>query len=288
MRKALLLFSLAVALLVSAQTGAVGLAAVPGEYRVELAQDEKKKGFIDVRNPLGEEVTVNVSVQGFRQANNEGNLEFFENPDLREGILVDLDSFSLKANETMRMYFMVDGTKLPKGDIFGAVFFTTKPVKQSGVSEAVRVGTLLSIVNGQPGERKAEVTELSSSFLQLNNELTGWYSIKNTSNNSARNGFYPRVDVSLNPFMVHKEQDSSLVFAGKERKNNFSLDIGSRLGLYSLKVKHGDSSREKLVFVATGFWRYVVAVAFLTIVAGIVYIVRILFRKKRSSMRFGK
>ncbi|NCU40970.1 hypothetical protein EOL73_04420 [Candidatus Saccharibacteria bacterium] len=287
MKKLLVLLLLVVALFFPAQTQAVGLEVTPPEYKVELAKDEKKKGYIDIQNLMGEEVNVKTSVQAFRQTDNNGSLVFFDDKNLQYGILLDLDQFKLGPGETMRMYFMVDGSKLPSGDLFGAIFFTTEPNKVGGVGQSVRLGTLLSITNGTPTGRQAEITRLETNFWQLGGTIKGLYSVRNTSDPEKNIGFYPDVRVSLSPFALERVLDSTLVFAGRERSNDFTLDIGSRFGIYSLKASYGDSSQKKLVFLATGYWLYVVMISLVAVVSfGTYWLIK--KRKKRSNMSFGR
>lgn len=285
MSKWFVLLLLTVALLFPNEVHAVGLQVTPNEYKVTLKRDEKKKGFIDVHNPLGEEVSVKTSVQAFEQTDNEGSLRFYDDKDIQAGVLLDLARFKIGPGETMRMYFMVDGSKLPSGDVFGAIFFTTEPTKVGGVVQSVRLGTLLSVTNGEPSGRKAEITALKTSFWQLGQGIQGSYSVRNMAEDGQKTGFYPTVSISLNPFSLTQKHDSTLVFAGRERSNDFRLDTGSRFGLYVLKASYEDSVREELVFVATGYWKYIGGALLLSIIGAGVYLIR-RWRKKRLRMSF--
>ncbi len=285
MKKLMALLLLATVIFFPTDAHAVGLQVTPNEYKVELAKDEKKKGFIDVSNPLGEEVSVKTSVQAFEQTDNEGSLRFYDDKQIQAEVKLDLDQFKIGPGETMRMYFMVDGSKLTSGDVFGAIFFTTEPTKTGGVGQSVRLGTLLSITNGTPSDRRAEITALETSFWQFGQGIQGSYTVRNTTEVSKKTGFYPNVTISMNPFSLTEKHDSVLVFAGRERSNDFDLDIGNRFGLYVLKASYGDSSREELVFVATGYWRYVMGVLVPLGVATGVYFIRRRY-KNRSRMNF--
>lgn len=258
-RLGVVLLALSVVCLLPLQVSAIGLGVTPPEYRVTLKAGEKKKGYIDISNPLGEDVKVTTSVQGFRQVDDAGTLQFFDDEKLQAGIQLDLNEFTLGPGEAMRMYFQVDGTKLPTGDVFGSIFFATTPADNvSGVNQTVRLGTLLSITNGTPTARLAEITALKSSFWQLGDTVAGSYTVRNTADPSKTTGFYPTVTISLSPLYSSEQQTGKLVFAGRERSNDFSLEEGMpRLGFYLLKVSYGDSSQQQLVFVATGYWRYI-------------------------------
>lgn len=149
------------------------------------------------------------------------------------------------------MVFEVDGAKLPQGDVFGGIFFTTKNSVETGVSQQVRLGTLLSITNGTPGSRSAEVTALSTPAFVLGTKIQGTYTVKNTANPAKATGFYPGVTVGLSPFGESKKQTSSLVFAGRERENNFSLNA-PWLGVYKVEANFdaGSSSQSRFIVVA--------------------------------------
>lgn len=234
------------AMLATVPTHALGLKIAPLEYRTELKKDEDQKGFIDVSNPSGQTVVVEVSVQAFKQINDDGGLQFYDDERVEAGIVPELDQFKLGPREAIRVYFTIDSAKLPEGDVYAAVFFSTEPAKpRSGVGQQVRVGTLLSIVNRTPGDRKAVISKLNLSFLQLDERIKGSYTVKNTG--SAESGFYPKVTILAWPSGRTVERTSLLVFGGRMRENPLSFDGG--VGLHRLTIKYGDSSRSQWVLV---------------------------------------
>ena len=251
--------------------GALSLKIAPLEYRTELKQGEKKKGFIDVSNPTGQRFIVRTSVEGFKQTSNEGALSFYKSEHISTGIQLDLDEFELGPREAVRMYFQLDGTKLPSGDVFGAVFFTAAPAnKPTGVEQAVRLGTLFSIVNGTPGSRDAKITNLSVPWLQLSDTISGSYSIKNTADPNKATGFYPTTQLKASPFGEAKKQTGKLTFAGITRTNEFSLKT-LPIGIYQVSVSFTGSKQSSwvvvvspvaaiifvaMIFVGTAAWRY--------------------------------
>lgn len=231
---------------------ALGLKVAPLDYTVSLQKGEKQKGFIDLSNPTGTTLRVKSSVQAFRQTDDRGSLTFFDNEQVSAGIVPDLDEFELGPREAVRMYFLVDGTRLPKGDVFAAIFFTTVPAKQAaGVTELVRLGTLLSITNGTPGQRQAEVADLDVPFIQFGDKLSGTYRVRNTADPEQSTGFYPSVVISVEPFYHEMVQRGRLVFAGRTRENSFELP-SSRLGFYKVSAQFGDSKKEQWVLALNG------------------------------------
>lgn len=228
---------------------AAGLKVAPLEYRTNLSKGDKKKGFIDISNPTNEKLIVTTSVQAFKQIDDKGTLQFYENEQVAAGVLLDLDEFELGPREAVRMYFLLDSTKLPPGDVFASIFFTTKPVKASeGVGQSVRLGTILSIINGTPGSRSAAITSLQMPAFVFGNTLQGSYAIKNTADPSRATGFYPQVKVRASPLGESKEVAGSLVFAGRTRTNDFSLKLPP-IGIYRVSASYGNSSAANWVVV---------------------------------------
>ena len=225
---------------------ALGLKIAPLEYRTTLKEDERQRGFIDISNPSAQAVNVVTSVQAFRQIDDDGGLRFYDDARIEAGIRPELDRFTLGPREAIRVYFTVDGAKLPEGDVFAAVFFSTAPARQGeGIGQVVRVGTLLSIVNHTPGERKAVITDLELPFFQLGDDIQGNYRIRNTGSHTG--GFYPQVTLAAWIGGGERRQDSVLVFGGNTRTNEFELSAG--FGLKRVSVSYGGSERSGWVLL---------------------------------------
>lgn len=228
---------------------ALGLKVAPLEYPVALKKGEKQKGFIDLSNPAGVAVRVKTSVQAFEQTDNKGTLRFYDDEAVSRGVKPDLDEFELGPREAIRMYFLVDGSELPSGDVFAAIFFTTQPVaKGAGVTELVRLGTILSIVNGTPSGRQAEISRLDIPTFQFGDTVRGSYAVKNTSDPKQSTGFYPSVVLAVDPFHEETVVRSRLVFANRVRDNSFELST-SRIGLHKISVSYGTNTKEKWVLI---------------------------------------
>ena len=200
----------ALGVLCAPRAGAVTVA--PLSYAVELANGQQKKGFIDITNTEPTKTKYLFNVQAFRQLNSAGDLQFYENATIAQGILLDYATYELQPNQTLRLYFVADGTKLPAGDSFAAIF--AEPAPRAGVASAAvaRVGTILTIQNGTPTERKAQITKLAVPFVQIGSAITGNYSIKNTSDPTKSAGFVPQVELTVSPFRQLVRNKSSLVF----------------------------------------------------------------------------
>jgi hypothetical protein len=258
------------------QVNALGLKVAPLEYKTTLQEDERKQGFIDISNPSTQPVSVKTSVQAFKQINNQGGLQFFEDKHIEKGITLDLSKFELGPRQAVRMPFVIDGTNLPAGDVYAAVFFTTEPKKKTnGVGQLVRVGTLLSIVNKTPGQRSAELTKLQLPFVQLNENASGSYSIKNSS---SAGGFYPEVSITSWPGGEDKKVQSSLLFSGHERSNDFTINTG--YGIHLVEVSYGSSKKSAWVITAAPWMIMLLGVI---IIIGLVEL--ILIKKRRKLVR---
>ena len=254
---------------------ASSLKVEPLSYDVQLAAGELKKGFIDISNPAASSVTVTVEVQGFRQVDDRGSLEFYDDPVLAAAVTPDYRDISLGSREAMRLFFLVDGTKLPQGDLFAALFVRTIPDADGiGTSESVRLGTLLTIVNGTGGPREAVVEQLAVNWWQIGAMINGRFTVRNPAPDGS--GFYPDVTIRLTPFGGETVQRSSLVMAGRQRENQFTIE-GDRLGVYRLSVSHGASERSRWVMVVTGYWQWLLPL--------IVVVIMMFFVSKRHTKK---
>lgn len=273
----LFFLALTISFLGSGSVSALGLKVAPLDYTVSLKKGEKQKGFIDLSNPTGVTMRVKTSVQAFRQTDDRGSLTFFDSEHISVGVKPDLDEFELGPHEAVRMYFLVDGTKLPEGDLFAAIFFTTQPAKQgAGVTELVRLGTLLNITNVTPGQREAEIVDLSVPFIQFGGDIKGTYRVRNTGDPEKSTGFYPTVVLAVEPFYQEVVQRARLVFAGRTRENSFEIP-SSRLGFYKVSASHGDSTKAEWILVIDG-----VSLVILGLVAGIGTTTFLVWKKGRK------
>lgn len=223
-------------------------------YDDVLKTGEKKRGFVDISNPSGATLELKTSIQAFRQINDQGGLEFFDNEHVSSGILLDLDSFTLKPHETLRLYFLIDGARLPEGDVFAAVFVSTVPEKTSGASVSVRVGTLLIIKNGTATSHKADIESLEASVFQFGEAITTRMYVRNVADEKAQTGFFPEITVALQPYTA-KSATGPLVFAGRTRTIDYR-EIGNYFGPIRIDAGTGDSHKTRIIFAVTGYWRW--------------------------------
>lgn len=263
----------------SSDAGAAGLQIAPLKYEAALEKAEVKKGFVDISNPSSQTQKIAIEVQAFRQIDDSGALEFFDDEQIKSGVKLDYERLTLESRASYRVYFLLDGTKLPSGDVFAAIFAREVTEEEAVASQAVRVGTLLLLENGTPGARQAEVTQLGTAFLHFGDAVTGEYRIKNTAPADTASGFQPDVTVRIWPFGGEHENRSSLIFAGRERSNEFRIETSS-FGLQRLTVSYGDSQQTRWVFIVN-LWLVLVIIVLIVVIFLIFW-----YRRRSGSLSF--
>ena len=236
------------------------LSVQPLQYREALQPGERKKAFIDVTNPASQSATVQFSVQGFKQVDNKGGLEFYDDERLQNGIQLDYQEVEIPAYRTLRLYFVVDGAKLPTGDVFAVIFATTRP-EQGIAAPSVRLGTLIMLTNGAPGARDAQIESLAVATVQTGESLRGEVRVKNTAPAKSASGFFPEIKLSVWPFGPTRTVAAPLVYAGNTRAVPFAMP-SNQIGIFKVTASYGQSRKEAWVVLVTGVWRWVaVAIA---------------------------
>lgn len=262
---------------------AQGLQIRPLLYNESLETGKTKKGFVDISNPADMSVTVDLSVEGFKQIDDKGNLQFFRSPDLEKGILLDLSEVSLKPKEAIRVYFLIDGSKLSAGDVLATIFASTKSDTVGAIGTSARVGTLLVLKNGTGGDPSLAITNFSPPFFIISQDISGSFQLKNTDTSAVATGFFPHISLELGPVAPIKQTSvGPLVTSGITRTIPFYITT-SRIGFYKLSiVTDGNTHVSQWVFVITGWWRWV-ATAIASIVA--IFVAMVMYIKKRRRPR---
>lgn len=263
----------------ASNTSAVSLKIAPLEFRTELKKAEVKKGFFDVSNPEGSKQKVKLTVQAFRQIDDKGSLEFFDSEQVSAGVRLDLQELELDPRESHRVYFLLDGAKLPEGDVYGAIFASTVPESANGAEQAVRVGTLLSITNATPGSRIADVTKLDTSWLQIGDGLEAKVTLRNPASQNTATGFYPVLKVTPKPYGSTTVK-GPLIFAGHSRDIDYR-QTGNYFGPLWLDFNSNGLSKGKFVFAVTGYWRWLAPLAIVLILLVGILLIKLNFFKRR-------
>lgn len=234
--------------------GAESLRIQPLSYQTELKKGEKKKGFVDITNPSNETLTVSLYANGFSQVNDKGELTFFDSEQIKSGLLLDYETATIGPRQTLRLYFVADGTKLPEGDVFGVIFAETQSEQRPGTNTTIRVGSLVMITNRTPGLRKAEIAKLEIPTVQFGEGIGGVVAIRNPAPKNQATGYFPEMSVELSPWGGGRTFKGPLVFAGVTRTFDFYLPA-HLFGFYQVKVKANDAEKTTVIFVATGWWK---------------------------------
>lgn len=266
------LVSVVVSLGYSSVVEALSLKIAPLEYTTTLQAGEVQKGYVDVSNPETQTVRVKLEAQAFRQIDDEGSLEFYSDDKISAGIRLDYDEITLGAGEAMRVYFLLDGAKLPEGDVFGAIMASTIPSAQTGSAHAVRVGTLIMVQNSTPVTHQAEITGLTASWLQIGDALQASFKVKNPETSQQATGFFPLINVATWPYGETTVQ-GPLVFAGRQRTIEYRQP-GNFFGPIRLDVRHEVNTQSQWIFAITGYWRWLAPVIlfFVTVVVGWIFV----------------
>jgi len=236
------------------RAGAISLKIAPLRYQTTLAQSGKQKGYVDVSNPNAQSVHLKFEVQAFRQIDNQGGVEFYADKAVSAGVLLDLDSIDLAPYEVVRLYFMIDGAKLPAGEVFAAILAHNIPKDTDGAVQAVRVGTILEITNGKPASHSASISEFTAPLFQFGEQISAHFVVKNDDPATQGGGFRLNLNFSVKPYSSQDVQ-GPLVFAGHSRDVDYKAS-GNYFGFVWLQTGVGSSSKGSLSFVMIGYWRW--------------------------------
>lgn len=244
----------------------------PLRYDAALVEGEKKKGFVDISNPTSTAVKVRFSVQAFRQTDDNGSLEFYDNEAVQAGVLLDLKEAEIGPREALHLAFVLDGSRLPTGDVFAAIFAATEPSIKAPAEQSVRVGALIMLSNMTPSKHVASVSSLSVPLFQFGDGLLFHFDVHNDTDSGQATGFSPEVNISAWPY-VEEKTTGPLVFAGRTRTVEY-VKNGNYLGIIQVKIGSGSSEKTAYSVVVTGNWRYLLPIILLSGVAALILVRR--------------
>lgn len=232
---------------------------------VTLKQGERKKSYVDVVNPTATKQTVVMKAQGFRQTDDSGSLDFYNDDRIAQGVKLDLNNFELSPREAIRVYFLLDGSILPSGEVFAAIFAQTSPTVQAA-AQSVQVGSLLAIINGTPSSHVGDISQLSASPLQIGGSIDAHYAVKNPANDKMATGFFPEITVRAWPYDT-RNVEGPLLFAGRTRSIQYHQP-GNYFGIINLQVSAGGQQASRLLFAVTGYWRWLAPLILVVAIVG--------------------
>lgn len=255
-----------------------GVQIAPLEYQTSL-DGLVKKGSVDISNPSGYAQRVTIQVQAFKQIDSQGTLKFYNNSLISAGITPDYKSFNLKPDESIHLFFELNGKKLPKKQIFAALLAQAKPIKASyNITPVLRVGTLLILRNGNGDPAKqGQISDWHVSLFQFGDAVTGTFKFENSETGPNASGYFPNFKVQLGG--ASKSFSGNLLFPGIKRKQSFRLD-GSHIGIHKLKLtSDAKAGADQWVIVLTGYWRWLLPIIIVLAIGLIVLAVRLLKAK---------
>ncbi len=260
----------------------------PQRYEEVISGTAVRNGFVDVSNPSDTSVQLQSEVQGFRQANLAGDLEFFDDATLSAAIGVDLPTFVLGPRESIRVAFRVDPSLLPKGGVYAAIFFRTVPPPQSSatsyIAESAKVGTLLLLENGT-GEHVGAITKFSLPLFQFGDGLRGTARYRNTDRNTTAAAFAPDLSTKVLFWGRNVALTGPYVLPQSEREFEVRR-TGSYIGILPLSLR--DSATGQVVtrwaIVCTGW--YALGILILVMFGAILAVRRFIVRRRKPPVGY--
>ncbi len=258
----------------SGSVSAQSIRVEPLKYDEQLELGQEKTGYVDVSNPGDFDITISTEVEAFRQINTDGDLEFYEDEQISQGINIDVDEFDLGPREAARIFFEIDSNQLPEGGVYAALLFAVESgegdgFEASGFGTTTRVGTLLLLENGDEVERDGSFIFLDMSFLQFGSAISGVTEFA-ASDGERYVAFTPELSVSM-PIAGQESLESGLVFAGNSRVFDIERE-GNYLGLFPVTVSDEVTGEEisRWIFAVTGVWQIIVPLFILAILLSLV------------------
>lgn len=268
----------------TSHANASGISMAPLKYQSDL-NGKVKKGAVDISNRSGYAQKVTVQIRAFKQVDNKGALGFYEDPLISAGITPDYDHFTLKPNESIHLFFQLNGHRLPKKQIFAAILAQAQPIKASyNITPVLRVGTLLILKNGNGDPPKqGEISGWNVSLFQLGDSVNGSFDFKNTEKGDRASGYFPNFTMSGigNAYKFR----GNLLFPGIERQQQFELP-GSRIGIYNLTLaSDANAGASQWVVVLTGYWRWLLPLIVIALVTVVIVSIKFLRKPRRSGRK---
>jgi hypothetical protein len=256
-----------------------GLKIAPTSVEATVNKNQNMKGYIDISNPDNVSKTIITSVSAFKQINNNGDLQFYNDADLSKSILLDLSNFELGPHEAVRMYYMIKPQNLPPGGTYATIFFTAKPIIQTNnpknINISTKVGTLLILTNGD-GQKDAKLSAQHIPFWQFGRNIRGSVEVRNTGGDKSAIAFHPEIEEKIEPWGHTSKLDTPLVFPGISR--TVAVDKqGSYLGFLPYTIIVQGKKHIIWIFATTGYWRLLVPciiIVFILAISVIIFIRR--------------
>jgi hypothetical protein len=251
------------------------LRITPLRYDQHLELGRPGTGVIDASNPTGSTIHVAFQVQAFRQINDRGELEYYDDERIAAAITPAIPEFDLGPREAIRTRFTIDPGKLGPGGAYAVIFLRTiDPDTSPGqVNTSARVGTLLILDVGPGGTKSGRITSLvAPRFVYGRPNLTANVTYANTGDTQQSLAFAPRLTSTLGWYGRPQPHAGPFVFPGRSRSGSVVIATGNHAGLMPLTLRDtvgGSRPATHWAFVVTGFWAWLLPLILLAIILGL-------------------
>lgn len=271
-----MLIALAMAAIPHGAQAAAALKIAPLQYRANIPVDQIQSGVVDVSNPSDGQVEVIAEVQAFRQVDQQGNLQFYDDEALKKAVAIDISNFKLGPREAARISFRLDPRQVGRSGIYGALLFRTAAIDTRGnistIQSSARVGTLLIIQAGE-GTQRGQITAARTPLVQFGNALRTNLDYRNVTSDAKAVAFNPSLKIKGGFWGGAQRSDAGLVMPGTTRAIDASR-TGNYLGLTPIKIQDQSAENRPAIttwtFAVTGYWRWlaptIMALAILSVV----------------------
>jgi len=235
----------------------------PLKYTEHLQLGHPKIGWIEADNPTGATAHVELEVQAFRQINDRGELEYYNDERLKSAITPALPSFDLGAREAIRVKFTIDPNRLGPGGAYGVIFLRVSSGNPaaSQINTTARIGTLLILDVAGGGTKSGYITSLAVAGFVYGSRpvLPVDFSYTNTGKGAAALAFAPDLKATLGWFGKAQHFTGPFVFPDRKRSAQIKVALGDRFGPTRLSIqdtsgRSGPATR--WVFLVTGIWTW--------------------------------
>jgi hypothetical protein len=257
------------------------LRIAPLEYRQHLDLGRLKTGVIDASNPTGSSMHVQVQVQAFRQLNDRGELQYYDDGRITSAITPAASGFDIGPREAVRTKFTIDPNKLGDGGAYAVIFLRTSDDQTAPgqISTSARVGTLLVLDVGSGGTHTGRLNLDGLPALHLGgSSLPLGYSYANTGHGSKALAFAPQITASTT-WSPPRKLTGPFVFPGRTRHQSANLPLANQLGPVQIRLTDGSGgspATSRWVFVVTGIWIWLLPI----IVILLISLILVALRKK--------
>jgi hypothetical protein len=246
----------------------------PLQYTTHLDLGHPKVGYFEAGNPTGSTMHVQVEVEAFRQTDNRGALEYYQDERLAAGIIPGVRTFDLGPHEVIRVKFTIDPNRLGPGGAYGVIFLRTSAggSAASQINTSERIGTLLILDISGTGTKSGHIQNLSlPAFSYGATTLPVAFHYANTNHDAQGLAFSPDLSLSLGWGAAAQKITGPFVFPGRERPATTKITLADRFGLFPVSLEDSTPGAPKYpaqwVLIVSGYWTWLLPVLICFLIA---------------------